>query len=488
MRGQRGVLHNLGILSAGQVLSQLLNVWALVYLAGHLGAHWFGVVQIGVTFMAYALITAEWGMMSLGIREVSRLDDLGSVRTYTREHLGLMSAQALLVLVVGLVALRWLPFYREDPLIFMLYLFTVLPQVFMLSWVAVGMERMVWVGATKTARALIYALLVLLTLEPLQRATGVSAARLVPALFLVGMLIGNVVIAWPLARWFGGLLLPGWPASGEARRRWRETAPLGAGIVVLRVLLNVDIVMLGLLARPEVAGNYAAASRVIFLLVTAVEVLWAALLPRFSRLARYDRSGFHRAFNLYLGCVLGGLLPIAVGGVMVGPDLMHFLYGSEFPDAGGVFRVLAVSYALLSVGTFLGNTLVSEDRQSQYLPPVVASAVVAIVATFVLIPRHGGFGASLGMGASHFLLASTLGFKLRRQYHRLLGETLLRLVPALLVMALVVHLASGWHVVVRIACGGIAYGAAAAWPLVRLVRGAAALRVPQISTDEPPGR
>ena len=52
MRGTRGVLHNLSILTTGQVASQLLNVWALVFLADKLGAHWFGVVQIGVSVMA----------------------------------------------------------------------------------------------------------------------------------------------------------------------------------------------------------------------------------------------------------------------------------------------------------------------------------------------------------------------------------------------------------------------------------------------------
>ena len=33
MRGTRGIVHNLGILTAAQIAAQLLNLWALVYLA-----------------------------------------------------------------------------------------------------------------------------------------------------------------------------------------------------------------------------------------------------------------------------------------------------------------------------------------------------------------------------------------------------------------------------------------------------------------------
>lgn len=470
MRGNRGILHNLSVLTLGQVLSQLLNVWALVFLADHLGAHWFGVVQIGVTVMAYALIIGEWGMMSLGIREVSRLDDLPSVLAYTRTHLGLMTIQAVVVVGLGLAILPRLAFHAADPLVFTLYLLAVVPQVFMLSWVAVGVERMTWVGVTKTARAMSYALFVLLLLRPLHALTGLPAHQLVPLLFLGSMLSGNLVIGLPLARWFGGPLRPARPPLAEARRRWREAAPLGAGILVLRVLLNVDIVMLGLLSAPEVAGSYAAASRVIFLLVVAVEVVWAALLPRFSRLARQDPAAFVRSFNRYLGFVVAGLLPVAVGGVLVGPDLIALLYGDQFPAAGRVFQVLAASYTMLAVGTFLGNTLVSADRQAQYLPPVAASAVVAVAGNLLLIPRLGGLGASLGMVASHLLLVCSLAVIVRRQFRRPLARLILQIAAALAIMAAVVQLTTDWHVVARIVVGGATYLAAAVWPLRCLVQ------------------
>jgi len=466
MRGKRGLLQNLGMLTASQIAAQLLNVWALVYLADRLGPHWFGVVQVGVAFLAYALTTAEWGMFNLGIREIARQDKPETILAYARSHTGIMGLQALVVAGLGLLVLPHLPFWSNDPWIYVLYLAAVLPQVFMYSWIGVGLERIPWVGVVKSLRSLVYAALILLLLDPLSRLTGMPAPRWVPLLFLTAMIAGNVVMGVVVRGWFGQWVWPTLPAWSEVRRRWRETVPLGAGIVVLRILLNVDLIMLGALAAPAMAGHYAAASRMIFLMVVAIEVLWSALLPRLSRLAQLDHAGFRRAFNLYLGFVLAGLLPLAVGGVLTGPDLVALFYGPDYVAAGPVFQVLAVSYSLLAVAMFLGNTLVAMDRQTAYFPPLLAAAVVAVGANAFLVPRNGVEGAAWGMLLAHSGLAVSLISIQRRLFVRRLGLLLALLVPAVLAMVLVVRVGAAWHVALRIVAGATAYLPLAAGPLL----------------------
>jgi O-antigen/teichoic acid export membrane protein len=466
-----GILKSIGVLAIGQVAAQLLNVWALVFLAGRLGAHWFGVVQVGVAFMAYALVIAEWGFFSLGIRETARLDDDAEVVVYARRHTGLLAVQAAAVTAVGLLAMPWLPFATPDAWIFRGYLAMAPVQVFMLSWLAAGREQMTLVGATKAFRSLAYALLVLLLFDPLNGLDAMPAARWVPLLFLAANVAGNIMIGGAVRRRLGRWILPTTLPWAEARRRWREAGHLGAGVLVLRILLNVDLMVLGSLAAPEAAGNYAAASRLIFLLVVAMEVFWTASLPRFSRLAATDSDAFRRTLNRYLGLTLAALLPISVGGALVGPDLVALLYRGEFAAGGDVFRILAVSYGFLAVGTFLGNTLVAEDRQRAYVGPLVAAAIVAVVGTALLVPSAGAVGAARGMLAAHVLLALLL---VASQWPALknggLGRVLLRLLPALAVMTAVAMLGFSWPVVARIAAAGAAYVLLAARPVMALVR------------------
>ncbi len=479
MRGQKGILYNLSILSAGQVVSQLANMAALIYLADYLGAHWFGVIQVGVAFMSYALITAEWGMMSLGIREVSRRDDPKHIFTYCTEHTGLLAVQAALVLVAGFFLLPRLPFYEHAPWVFLLYLATVIPQITMQNWVAIGLERMAWVGASRMVRSLTYAFLVLVFLRHLDGSFGQPAAHWVPAIFLMAMILGNLVVNIPLARWFGFFVYPQLPAWTEAKRRWRETGSIGANILVLRVLFNIDIILLGMLAAPTVAGNYAAASRIMFLLVVAVEVLWAALLPRLSRLAKESREDFLRSFNLYFGLVAVILLPTALGGYLLGTDFIAFIYKGKFPDSGPVFQVLAISYSMLALATFLGNTLLADDRQRWYFLPLMASSVTAVLGVLLLVPDHSGLGASWAMAAAHGLLLLTLLIINARKFSARLGLVLAGVVPALAAMVLVILALPDLHVLLRIVVAAATYLVVAAWPVRTFQRRTRALQSSQ---------
>jgi O-antigen/teichoic acid export membrane protein len=461
------MLTSLGVLSAGQVLSQLANMAALVYLADRLGAHWFGVVQVGVAVMSYALIAAEWGLMSLGIREVARLDEPAAIRRYIREHTGLLALQAVAVLAVGLVILPRLPFYANAPWVYVLYLAAVLPQVYTQTWAAVGLEWMVPVGVSRVVRSLVYALLVLGALRLLGPGEDARSATWVPAMFLAAIAVSNLVVNIPLARRFGGFMHPARPAAAEARRRWRETASIGVNTIVLRVLLNVDIMLLGILAAPEMVGNYAAAARLVFLLVVAVEVLWAALLPRLSRLARTSREAFVTTFNLYLGLVAAALAPFALGGALVGPDLVAFLYRGKFPEAGPVFARLAVAYAMLSLAMFLGNTLLAEDRQARYMAPLACGSLAAVAGVMLLLPRGGVAGAALGMLLAYALLLVVLvAVNLRNMRMALLG-LVAGIAPALVALAATVLALDGRHVLLRIAAGAAAYLLLGAWPILR---------------------
>lgn len=465
MRGNRGVLHNLGVLTAAQAAAQLLNLAALVYLARYLGDHWFGVVQVGVAFSAYALITAEWGLMSLGIREIARFDGPRQVRDYACTHQGLLAVLALGVLAAGGLVLPLFPFYSEDKAVFLLYLALVLPQIWNQEWIGIGLERMGWVGASRTAGSLVYAGLVLGLLRHLDGVGQWPAWRWVPALYLLSFFLGNLVLVFPVRHWLGGLVYPVWRGTDDWGRRLGQTGPIGASIVTMRVLMNGDMILLGILARPEVAGRYAAAAKVGFLLVIAMEVLWKALLPRLSRLAKGPRQEFQGRFQLYFGLVAAGLLPVAVGGLLAGPDLMHLVYGLSYAGVGPIFQVLAFSYTLLALGWFLGNTLLAADRQKEFFPPLLVSAAVAVVGVSLLVPRWQGLGAALGMLASHFTLLVLLVIICRGWFGRPLLGAALAVAAGLGTMSLVLWQLGGVPVVPRVLAAGIIYVGTAGWPL-----------------------
>jgi O-antigen/teichoic acid export membrane protein len=461
MRGAQGILKNLSILSGAQVAAQLLNVVALVYLARVVGSHWFGVLQIGSAFSGYALICAEWGMWALGIREVARLDSPDAVRNYVRVHVGLLAALSLFVLAIGMACLPLFPAFRLDPWIFLVYLILVVPQVFMLDWVGIGLEQMTWVGIVKICRSLFYALLVLLLLTRLDGLAGWPAQRWAPVMFLIGFIVSNRIMTWRLGRWVGAAAVPVWAGWREWRRRLGQAGPIGASNITVRIVLGIDVILLGALADPAIVGSYAAAAKILFVLIVAVEVLWKAFLPRLSRLWADSAGAFRHRFNLYLGLVWAGFVPAAAGGFTVGERLMQQVYGDAFGGAGVVFQILSFSYVLLSLGMFFGNTLIAIDRQQAYFPPLVAAAVAAVLGNLLLVPRHGALGACWAMLISHSLLFVWTTWTCRRLLGPALALPFLTSLLGTAAMVVVIRLLAFWPLAALIAVGAVVYGMAA---------------------------
>lgn len=470
MRPKSGLLQNLGFLTLGQAASQLLNLAVLVLLAEWLGPGDFGIVQVGVTVMAYALILSEWGLMSLGVRDVARLDSAPAVQRYAGELTWLLAVQAAGVLLLGWLLLPRLPLAEQDAWVFRLYLLAVVPQIFHFAWLATGLERMAWVGGARILLSLFYAGLVLSIVPAVADQAGPAARRWVPACYVGAFALSNLVLLLPVRRWLGGAPRPRLPSAEVMRRRWRDTAPIGASLLILRVVLNVDLLLLGLLAAPEAAGRYAAASRIAFLLVVAIEVLWGALLPRLSRLAARSLAAYREELNRVLGLVLAGVLPVALGGALLGPGLVAALLDERYAATGDVLRILSVSYALLAVGTYLGRSLLAEDRQDEQFAPLTGAALVAIGAAVWAIPRHGEVGAAWAMLAAHALLAVWLLALQRRNLTASLAKTTVSLVPALAALAVAVRLLApagfGW----QLAGAALSYAALAAWPVRSLLR------------------
>jgi len=453
---QRTVLRNIGILGIAQVATMLLNVVALVHIARTVGETWFGVLQWGVAFSSYALIVGEWGLATLAVREISRLDAPDAVRRYAGTHLGLMLALGAAVLVAGALALPLFAMYRTDPVIALGYLATVVPFALSLDWVGIGLERLGTVSVVKTLRSLLYAAAVLALLRGIDGLAGWPAPRWVPVFFWVAWLVSAMVMAWRARRWLGRSIVPRAGPFGEWRRRLVAAGPIGAGALTLRVLLNVDVILLGVLATPAAVGNYAAAAKVVFVLTIAVEVVWKALLPRLSRAWRESPDLCRRRFCLYLGLVMLGFLPLAVGGALLGNDVMAMLYGDRFPEAGLVCRILSVSYVALAIGQFFGNGLIATDRQRQSFLPVAAGAAAAVVGVVGLAPRGGG-GAALGMLAAHLILmVATTWVGRDLLVHNLVRPVLVAALGSIALGA-VLAILPAWPLLARVALGSVLY-------------------------------
>jgi O-antigen/teichoic acid export membrane protein len=173
----------------------------------------------------------------------------------------------------------------------------------------------------------------------------------------------------------------------------RDVFPVGAGIVLSAIYFRVDVLLVEMWAGIEAVGRYNAVFRLIDALRLFPAAVLAVQLPMLCRavdwrpVARVSASvtGFAMAATALVWASAGWLVPLA--------------YGDRYAAAVPAFRILALSFPLMSLNFALTHQLIGWDRQRAYAAICGAALVANLALNAWLIPSlsiDGAAWATLG--------------------------------------------------------------------------------------------
>lgn len=319
-----------------------------------------------------------------------------------------------------------------------------------------GRERLDWSALCALLNQLTFVLLGLAVLLLGLGFLGLIAAS------VVGVGLAAAVAGWGLRRQIGPLRLRLDP------RAWppllRAALPFGVGGVALMVWYRVDAVLLGIYAGDQAVGWYGAAYALIFSAMVVSHSLNTALYPTLARTysgaPRQLQATTERATLILLLCSL----PLAVGGTLLAPEIVHFLYDAEFAPAAPALQVLLWVLPLMFVSELLGYVLLVRGQEAVTARVAVVNATFNVGLNLLLIPRFGIPAAAAVTVLTELLCIAQYLLVLRAQFTlpRDLLLALPRLSVALLAMAAAVLLGqrAGLHLLALVALGGPVYAAA----------------------------
>jgi len=210
-------------------------------------------------------------------------------------------------------------------------------------------------------------------------------------------------IAARLARTSPSLLLP--TAVHEASAAWpdhfrRDVLPIGAGIVLSALYFRIDVFLIQLWSGTAAVALYSAVFRLVEALRLFPAAVLAVTLPDLCRAP--DRGPILR--------VSAGVTAFAVAAAFAlwaaAPWLIPLLYGPRYAPAVPAFRILALSFPLLSLNYALTHQLIGWDGQRAYAAMCGAALVVNLALNAWLIPALSIDGAAWAtLGTEVFLTA-----------------------------------------------------------------------------------
>ena len=401
---RRSMLGNFLSLSASAWTSQILNFLIIVYLARVLGADALGQVTLAQAVVLYFRLAADMGLDMFGRRRVAA--DREHAAATVAELTGCRLANAALAgsaLVLAALAINWV---RPVGWLMLAFGLSLAPVALSLEWAFGGLERMELVGLSRLTAAGMWFLLVVALVR------GVGSLLVVPLAYVTGLSCASCVLFLLFRRAYG-------PTPVRFNRaRWtatlREAAPVGLSFIVIQVYVGFGLVALGLFEGERAAGLYSAPQRIVLFLSTISSMFGATIYPRLAALRVQGREPFERVMRLGLRVMVLAGVPLAVGGALVAPSLVPFVYGPGYEDSVAVLQWLAPSVVLIFTNVPFGYALLAAGEQRSYLHTAIAGAVVNVVANLVLIPRLHLLGPAVATLCAEGVVLVTLVFASRR--------------------------------------------------------------------------
>jgi O-antigen/teichoic acid export membrane protein len=194
----------------------------------------------------------------------------------------------------------------------------------------------------------------------------------------------------------------------------RAVLPFAAAVAIGAVYLRITVVLVSLLASKLQTGYYATSFTVISVLIAIPALTVGSTLPILARAARDDveRLGYvlQRLFEvtLIVGVWLGLVLAMGAGFVI------QVLANEKSDVSVAVLQIQSLALVTQFVASTWQYGLLSLHRHRALLVISVASLLVSVVMTLILVPLLQAQGAAVAFSAAEVTLAASSFVLLKR--------------------------------------------------------------------------
>ena len=152
--------------------------------------------------------------------------------------------------------------------------------------------------------------------------------------------------------------------------------PFAISGVLGLLFTNSDILIISWMRSASDVGIYSAAIRIIQTFYLIPSIIQLATLPLIARLAKNDNARFRTALERTLGMIFLASIPLSFGGIVLGTQIMSFVFGAPYAAGGLAFKILAATLMFDFAASIIINALFAYEHQKSL---IVSSALGGVV-------------------------------------------------------------------------------------------------------------
>ena len=413
--------QNLLSLFTADMVRRLLGFISVAYLARVLGKEDFGAVNLGFAVLAYGMVLSAAGFPTIGTKKIAQgasLEVVGQVIGSRLISTILVLAVIILTVLAGVqnTTIAWL---------IILFLFSLLPQIFFVDWFFQGKETMGAVSAARIVQSVVYLAVVLIFVRTADNVLWVA----------VGSICGECAASMLLFAQFRKIFHDVPIRFTPSLRLFKQSAPLAIGVILTTLMMNYPVLALGILKTSSDVGVYSAAGKLVYFLMMGDRILVLLLLPASARKFHDSPEKFQGLLRDSMRWILLISLPVAVGGMLIADDLIRIVFGAEYGVSASVLQVFIWYFFLTMLHTVFTSGLIGAGGEKSYGKIMVITALAYFFAVSTGAFWFGPIGAAFGVVAAEGLSVVLIGRALRLLVPLSPPEKILRVVLSVVLMA-----------------------------------------------------
>lgn len=414
--------QNLLSLFTADMVRRLLGFISVAYLARVLGKEDFGAVNLGFAVLAYGMVLSAAGFPTIGTKKIAQgasLEVVGQVIGSRLISTILVLAVIVLTVIAGVqnVTIAWL---------IILFLFSLLPQIFFVDWFFQGKETMGIVSAARIVQSVVYLAVILIFVRTADNVLWVA----------VGSICGECAASTLLFAQFRKIYHDVHIRFTPSFRLFKQSAPLAIGVILTTLMMNYPVLALGILKTSSDVGVYSAAGKLVYFLMMGDRILVLLLLPASARKFHDSPEKFQELLRDSVRWILLISLPIAVGGMLISDDLIRIIFGAEYGVSASVLQVFIWYFFLTMLHTVFTSGLIGAGGEKSYGKIMIITALAYFFAVSAGVFWFGPIGAAFGVVAAEGLSVVLIGRALRLLVPLSPPEKILRVVLSVVLMAI----------------------------------------------------
>jgi len=404
-------VKNFIMLFIGDGLSYLLNFFVTIYLARSLDVSNFGKISFAFAFYAFGSFLTNLGLTSVGTKDIAqklKSENSDVQNKYISNVTNLR--QFLAIITFALLFAITLLIHKPMPIkcLIILYGLSLFPFALFLEWAFFGWEKMKFITIERVLVAFSYLSLILIFVK------GANQLSIIPLVFLISNLIGALFL---LFSYRSNRNLTGVQNKHAYKiqlnfKQWlvliKTALPIGFGAILMQFSANFNTIFLGLVKTDVQVGLFSAANKLLFFILIFDRVMNNTTFPIISRYYVMGREKLSEIVNRLSKLVLLVSIPVCVGGFILAPDIIKFIYGSVYIDASLIFRILIWFFFITILSSLYTSSLIAGQKNKEYITAIGLGVLGNVILNIILVPSTGAIGTAVALVFAELITLITL--------------------------------------------------------------------------------